>query len=160
MNDVLFIDLMDKLEDSAPMKEAGNKLYNNYIHRPKSIIVELNIYRKYVPLLLDYVLQLSRINSHVMTESIRMHKKTNEKQNKRWTKEEDEKLIDVVSDGSWSQTEISAMFGRSPQSINARVSYLVGVKRLSQTVTGRFIGYINGQKTEADIAGTVRKEVI
>lgn len=143
----------------AKQKEAANKLYNIIIHRPGNVVVEVQTFRKYVPLLLDYVLDLSKINRAACLENERIHKKTYDRSNKRWSNDEDERLIELICQEESSMTEISAIFGRSPQAIASRITTLVGRKRISQNVAGRFVGYINGEKTEADIAGTLHKEV-
>ena len=77
--------------------------------------------------------------------------------NSRWTKEEDERLIDVVCQEGWTPFELSASFGRSIPAIKARVSKLVGLKRVSQEIAGRFFGTIDGVETSGSIEGIVYK---
>lgn len=83
---------------------------------------------------------------------------TSRNNNKRWTADEDEKLIELVCAGEWSPIEISTTFGRSIPAIKTRVSKLVGLKRLSAEIAGQFIGTIDGEKVEGRIDGKVYKE--
>ena len=77
--------------------------------------------------------------------------------NKRWTNEEDETLINLVCEGKTNIHKISTILGRSPGAIQTHISYLVGRKRITQEVAGKFIGFINGITAEAEICGTVYK---
>ena len=145
-------------KEMAMAKEAAIKIYAVLKERPKSIIVELNTYRKYCPLLINLLCDLSDINKAACKENKRIHNKTQERANKKWTKEEDEMLINYLCDHNSSLTEIAAIFGRSPTAISSHVSNLVGRKRISQEVAGRFIGYIDGEEKESDIVGTIYKK--
>lgn len=51
------------------------------------------------------------------------------------------------------------MFGRSAGAIATRVSYLVGIKKVSEEVAGKFVGYLDGKHVEGVINGTVRKDI-
>lgn len=78
--------------------------------------------------------------------------------NKRWNKEEDEMLINAACDDNNSLYEISTRFGRSPAAIQTRISYLVGIKRISTEIAGKFIGTLDGKEVDGNIKGTLRKE--
>lgn len=80
-----------------------------------------------------------------------------ENTNRQWTSEEDEELIECVCE-DMPEVFLAAKFKRTPGSIKTRVSTLVGRKRISQKVAGKFIGEINGEKSEAKLNGTVYKE--
>ncbi len=125
--------------------------------KPKSIMVELNIYRKYVPMMIK---AYSTMSEGVKKASKQIDRCTDieyDRGNKRWTSEEDETLINLVCDGKDNIHTISTILGRSPGAIQTHISYLVGRKRLSQEVAGRFVGTINGIDAQATICGTVFK---
>lgn len=77
---------------------------------------------------------------------------------KRWTEEEDEALIERAACDDSTPIQLAQEFGRSPGAITSRISYLVGIKRVSSKVAGRFIGRIDGQEVEADIDGVLTKK--
>lgn len=87
----------------------------------------------------------------------RANDKTSERSHKKWSSIEDEQLIDAVSRGDISIIELSCLFGRSPSAIKSRVSYLVGIKRVSSEIAGSFIGTINGASIEGNIRGQLTK---
>lgn len=80
-----------------------------------------------------------------------------ERANKRWSREEDEEIIDRVYEGKMNIHQLSTIFGRSPGAIKTHISELVGRERLSVAVVGRFIGTIDGVSADSDIRGTVFK---
>lgn len=90
--------------------------------------------------------QLKRISDSTATNA-----------NKRWTKEDDEMLIDLVCGEKYSLIEISSIFGRSTTAISTRISYLVGINRISKEIAGKFEGLLNGEKVQGDIKGTITK---
>ena len=79
-------------------------------------------------------------------------------QNKRWTDEEDEMLIEMACDDEVSMIDLALFFGRSPGAIQTRITNLVGVGRISQEISGRFVGSINGEHVAGVIEGELRKE--
>lgn len=149
-----------ELQDHSLVIEAALKLNNVLIKRPKSIIVELNTFRKYCPILIKELCIITDINKKAVRENEQVISGATKNQNKRWTKEEDNVLIEMACKPDENIQTLSIMFGRTPASVANRITTLVGAKRLSQKVAGRFVGYINGEKTEADIAGTVHKEAM
>lgn len=90
--------------------------------------------------------QLKRISDSTATNA-----------NKRWTKEDDEMLIDLVCGEKYSLIEIASIFGRSTTAISTRISYLVGINRISKEIAGKFEGLLNGEKVQGDIKGTITK---
>lgn len=70
----------------------------------------------------------------------------------------DDLLISAVCSGNFTPLSLAAAFGRSPSAISSHLSYLVGVKRVSQSIAGRFIGQMNGEEVNADIVGTIYKK--
>ena len=148
---------IEKFSDIPELKDATRQLYKITHERPKSIIVELNMFRKYVPVLIKYVLTLSSLNNDITNAQQRIMDSSCDNNNKRWSKEEDGQLIEQACDPNNSLTHLSVIFGRSPQAISSRLTTLVGRKRLSQDIAGRFVGYIDGVKSESDIVGTIYK---
>ena len=138
--------------------EAAYKLSTIIQNRPKSIVVELNTYRKYVPQLIKALIDATMVMNASVKQSERYANPKAEKDHKRWTENEDKMLIDMVCYKDCSMMEIATTFGRTVSAIQTRLTYLVGVKRLSQQIAGKFIGKINGEQTEADLVGTVYKE--
>ena len=148
----------DQLQGKGESAYAIKKICDVYYNRPKSIVVEIGIYRKYIPLVLKYIEQQAAIRNAMIKEHSRFYNAKAEKSNKRWTPEEDEILIEQACQDESNMNQLSIIFGRTPSAIQARITYLVGRKRLSQEVAGKFIGYIDGKKQEADIVGTVYKD--
>lgn len=125
--------------------------------RPKNILAELNIYRKYVHILVNAYIELSDGLKKATMQIDRCTEVDYDRGNKRWTNEEDETLINLVCEGKTNIHKISTILGRSPGAIQTHISYLVGRKRITQEVAGKFIGFINGITAEAEICGTVYK---
>lgn len=80
-----------------------------------------------------------------------------ERSGQRWTDEEDGSLIELVCNDDVPMVEMCAIFGRTPAAISTRVSYLVGIKRISSEVAGKFVGTLNGAKIEGNIKGQLQK---
>lgn len=159
-NVLLFqVDSIEQIKSlTGKYKDAALQIYKALNQRPKSIIVELNIYRKYAPILIEYLLEITKINKAAINENERVFKKTDTNSRKRWTDVEDNLLIEAVCSEGATPARISAQFGRTPSAINSRITYLVGVKRLSQKIAGKFIGEINGENVNGFAVGTVYKE--
>ena len=143
--------------ERSEMIEAFQQLAKVSTNRPKSIVIEVNIYRRYVPMMIRAYCKQSELNKKAVMEVERCTDINYDRGNKRWTPEEDETLINLVCEGEYNIHKLSTMIGRSPGAIQSHISYLVGRKRLSQEVAGKFIGKINGEETQADIVGTIYK---
>lgn len=82
-----------------------------------------------------------------------------DRNHKRWSQEEDEKLIESVTSDNFNPDggfiDMARMFGRTPGAIQSRITYLVGIKRISQNVAGKFQGKVNGIDTEGYIEGVL-----
>lgn len=137
--------------------EAAQKL-DKVICYPQDVLSELKIYRKYVPELLKDYTRVIRSNNEFVKVMKRQRTDSEEKKYKRWTDAEDNELIELVCDPDLSILDISVTMGRTVPAIKTRVSKLVGLKRLSQEIAGRFIGTINGNHAECVIDGTIYKE--
>lgn len=159
-NVLLFqIESIDQIKSlTGKYKHAALQVYKVSTQRPKSIIAELNIYRKYAPILIEYLLEITKVNKAALNENERVFKKTDTNSRKRWTDTEDNLLIEAVCSEGATPARISAQFGRTPSAISSRLTYLVGVKKLSQKIAGKFIGKINGEDVNGMAVGTVYKE--
>lgn len=102
-----------------------------------------------------YVEMLSKTNKNLMRQLERYEGAVKKNSRRRWTPDEDEMLVEKASYGDSDIFELAAIFGRTPGAIQTRLSYLVGIKRISKTVAGRFVGTANGADFEADISGVV-----
>lgn len=149
---------LDDFTDKNVALEAVVKLGELQRQRPKSIVIEVNLYRKYVPILVKYLADCLALKKAMEEENDRFYGKSSGNSNKRWTKEEDEMLIEVAAREDMTINEMSITFGRTPSAIVGRISYLVGRKRISQAIAGRFVGFIDGEKKESEIIGTVYKD--
>ena len=138
--------------------EALIKVLSVIQNRPKSIIVEVNTYRKYIPKLINYIKERDKLLDFAIKQIERYENDCDDKRFKRWTPEEEEMLINLVCDENYSMLQISTMMGRTVPSIKTKISNLVGVKRLSQKIAGRFIGTMNGENIETNLNGIIYKE--
>lgn len=129
------------------------------INERPQVMKELAAYRKWVPVLIDFVKSQDALIKGQEKTFERYSMKQEENRHKRWSKEEDLVLIDEVCEGNASILELSTMMGRSPASIKTRLSYLVGIKRISQEVAGRFVGTLDGRDVAGNINGIITKGV-
>ncbi len=127
-------------------QEAFIKLAELRARPSGNFLKDFNIYRKYVPDLLDSWMFLREGFLGLKNVEANPNAKL-ERANRRWTDEEDKALIDLVTGGS-SLVSVSQHLRRTPLSISSRLSHLVGVKRISQKVAGRLFGEIEGLKAE------------
>ena len=144
--------------EGKPIAQAWYALWGILDKRPKSLIEEVRVFRKYVPVLLNYVQDANKHIKIEQTKNKRLSDIEHDRSNKRWSKEEDELLINLVCDETQNIHQLSSIFGRSPTAIKSRVSELVGVRKLTQEIAGRFIGRIDGEDISGNISGTVYKE--
>lgn len=127
-------------------------------NRPRSIVAEVKIYRKYVPKLLEAYWGQCEAAKMAVQGNKRFMTDCADKKNRRWTPQEDNLLIDLVCSEGKSIMEIAVEMGRSVSAIKTRVSTLVGRKRITQKIAGRFLGEIDGEQYNAIIDGVLYKE--
>lgn len=156
-NGILLYHIDDVLEKGS-VYEAAKKVANVLTQRPKSIIVELNTYRKNIPIIIEYIVQEARIRNDLIRQNDRFYSSKAEKDKKRWTEEEDNALIEKACYPDTSLLQLSIDFGRTTSAIQSRLTYLVGVKRISKPVVGRFFGKADGKDVEMYLDGTVYTE--
>ena len=76
-----------------------------------------------------------------------------ENNGKRWTEKDDECLISLAAQNGSNVRGISLAMKRTPGAIKSRLTFLVGIKRVSANVCGRLVGYVNGEKFDGHNAG-------
>ena len=114
---------------------------------------EINKYCKYVPILLASYICTAKIAVDVIDKIIAGK---GERANKRWTDFEDNKLIELVCSGQ-SIYSVAYDMNRSVAAIQNRLTHLVGVNRISQSVAGKFVGTANGSEFTANLIGKLFK---
>lgn len=118
---------------------------------------DLKAYRACVPLLINWALANQSLYRDAEKAVDRMQEGAGSRSNKRWTPEEDEALIEMAASGRQNLLELSVTFGRTPNAVTSRITYLVGIRRLSQEIAGHLTGYINGEPVEGEVVGVVTK---
>ena len=121
----------------------------------KNAFIQLREWKKLGDEMIAYIEAVSRYLEVSSSHWDRLVTDSSEKKYRRWTKEEDEMLIELVCSGV-SQAELSSSMGRTIPAIKTRVSKLVGDKRISKKVAGLFLGTFNGQYVEGTVNGEVR----
>lgn len=119
--------------------------------------IQLKEWKKLGDQVIDYIKAVSKFANLQGKYWERLDTDSKSKKYQRWTKEEDEILIELVCSGI-SQAELSAAMGRTIPAIKTRVSKLVGEKRISQKIAGNFFGTFNGEYVEGTIKGEVINE--
>ena len=155
----------DKSKYLSGVDEAYNRLFDAFIQdgnrRSSPPAKRLKVANKYVPILLrGYAAALKVIN-----KSVKEHDRTlsqidgasQERSRKRWTKDEDEFLIDSIARGD-SALKVSSQLGRTSEAIKTRVSYLVGISKVESDVAGTFIGTLNGVEVSGNLEGKLKKQ--
>lgn len=132
-------------------------IYALIVHPPKSAFAKINAYQELLRRAALRILALEDLKEAMMLEIERHESNVGEQSRKRWTPEDDELLIEVAAQDGATIFGMAKEFGRTPGAIQSRISHLVGVKRMSAEVAGRFIGTLNGQFVEGDIDGVVSK---
>ena len=143
-------------DSQEEIQQAINALLKN-IHERPPFAKEIAAYRKYVPVLLRYTEFLDKVSQHTSQTFKRLVDDSEEKKYQRWSEVEDEVLIELACREDVSMLEMSTAMGRSVPAIKSRLTKLVGIKRLSQEVAGRFIGTINGNHADCVVDGTIYK---
>ena len=85
-----------------------------------------------------------------------------DRQGVRWEAWEDELLVGIAADGEdldlrHALANLAGSLGRTPAAVSSRLSYLVGMRRMSQEVSGRLEGFLNGLPIDGTISGTLHR---
>lgn len=118
---------------------------------------QIRIFKKYVPKLIGLYKSCHEALCASAKNEARLYDSTAERSGKRWQSDEDELLVELASRDEMSMTEMSVTMGRTPGAIQSRLSQLVGIGKVSQSVAGRFIGTIDGEHVHGYIQGDVSK---
>lgn len=152
----------ESLEANLQIIQDGQKAMRELsflISRPcKNAHKQLQLYRHWSRKLIEYQFLYQDLLSMANCDYSRILESTQERSRKRWTKEEDELLVDLAADHEMSAMEIATKLGRSPGAITTRLSYLVGIGQLEQSIAGHFIGWLDGEHVSGAINGELRKE--
>lgn len=125
--------------------------------RPKNAFAYILELQDLVRKLSQQVLVQQEVLEKALSELHRMDDQVGERSRKRWTEQEDNLLIEEAAKDNTTTVELARIFGRTPGAIQSRITYLVGIERLSSKVAGRFIGTIDGMQAEVEIDGVVSK---
>ena len=125
--------------------------------QPGKPFKDLQTFRTLVPKLINLYLVDQKALAAAMREVDRYRNEFGTRSRKRWTEQEDEALIELITDDKNTIESLAATFGRSAGAISTRISYLVGIERLSQEVAGRFVGTLGGVQVDETIKGTIYK---
>lgn len=156
----VLVRLNDEDEFFGIKHEKGLRAYrilDNTICSTPDVVKEIKIFRKYVPELMSDYVRLIKDYNMLIEAAKRQRTDSESKKYKRWTEAEDNELIELVCEPKLSILDISVTMGRTVPSIKTRVSKLVGLKRISQEIAGRFVGSINGIDSDCVLDGTLFK---
>ena len=147
------------------LDEAYSKLFDAFIQdrngRTAPPAKKLKIANKYVPQLLKgFAATQQTMRAAVMTNdrmASQIEGASQERSRKRWSKDEDEFLIDAIAGGQ-TALYVSSVLGRTAEAIKTRVSYLVGISKIESDVAGTFIGTLNGVEVSGNLEGKLKKK--
>lgn len=155
-----FLALMVSAEGLINREKADEAVFaiEDMFHNKPSMLTEVKTYRKHVKTIIKLLHQQQELIDGYSEMFNRLVSDSEEKKGSRWQPEEDELLIKLVCDGEASMLEISTTLGRTVPAIKTRISKLVGIKRISKEIAGRFVGLVDGHKTECFISGELFNE--
>ena len=165
MNDGVDKELFDKgitaLSSSDDEMMFGRRLRHKIdvlLTRPKcNPYIQLQRWRAVGKEMIEFMNSVGEFTSVTQREFDRLTKKYNERNNARWTHQEDNLLIELKCKDV-QEFEIATFLGRSVSAVNNRISYLVGIKRMRQDVDGKFYGTVNGVEYSGEqISGIIEK---
>lgn len=124
--------------------------------RPKgSVHSRLQQYREHSETLLRGYAMLSDILDAANRENAQMLGVAGTSHRKRWTEDEDNALIEFATRDGSSMIQLALTLNRSPAAVSSRLTYLVGIHKVSQHVVGRLTGYLNGEPVRGFVDGVV-----
>ena len=147
--------LLENFEKISDGQEAMGQLWLLVSNPPKSVHKQLQMFRKYTRAAIEYQFYYQEMIDLLSDEFERLLNGVQDRSGKRWSDVEDEVLVDLASRDNVNMTMIAMQLGRTPSAIQTRLSYLVGIKRVSTKVAGKFIGWFNGEQVDGDIDGVV-----
>lgn len=117
---------------------------------------QLQAFRKYAPILVKNFYVVYALAHYFSAQVEVLEERSTANKNKRWTKEEEEEVIDMVCDGC-TELEIAIKTGRSIGAVHTKISNLVGLQR-ERNIEGNFSGTVNGELIEGKLKGKIKKE--
>lgn len=138
-----------------PSFDALQKL--NSGHDKRNVFQKLKAYREHSQRLMKRLLEIEAILESFKAENRMLRGDTGSRHHKRWTPQEDEALIELAVGGA-SQIELATCMNRTPGSVGSRLTYLVGIRKISREVVGRIIGYLDGEPVDGFFEGSLREE--
>ena len=124
--------------------------------QPKSTAHQMKVFRMYVPMLLDMYDAVHQCLMASCRQVDELQGSFSERARKRYTKDEDEIIIELAARGD-TLIAIALAVGRTPTAIQSRISHLVGIGKISEEIAGRFIGTLNGDFVDGYIDGVLYK---
>jgi len=125
--------------------------------RGEGIHRKLQKYRQYTQLLIAAYASLSDVNEALLrAEALRLGE-NGARSGKRWTEDEDEALVYAACNDNATMLTLALDFNRSPGAVQSRLTYLVGVHRISRQVVGRLTGYLDGEPVKGVFEGKIER---
>ena len=116
---------------------------------------QLQMYRKYAPIMVKAFNISWALGDYFAEQIMILEENTKANANKKWTKEEEENVIDMICAGC-SELEISIKTGRTIGAIHTKVSSLTGLSK-PRKINGEFSGYVGGETFNGNINGVFKK---
>lgn len=143
--------------EEAARRNSIIKLRQMNMKQPKNLFQTLREYRECTKMLIESLELVEVVNADQVREIDILKGGIGERDRKRWTPEEDDALVSVAADGKLSLLSMAVAFRRSPGAVSSRLTYLVGIRRLSQEVAGRVTGFIDGEAVDGFFTGRLTK---
>ena len=144
----------------ASVIEAVDRL-SELVREPKgNAFQQLKAFRKHTAVLLRHLDEVTNVVDAVKEMQREAEGDAPVNSNKRWSEDEDMALIELAASDDTSMTSIALHLGRTPGAVQNRLTYLVGIERKFQRISGRFQGLIDGVMSEANIDGEIRKRSV
>lgn len=143
--------------DGTPIERVVHDLIElNQGRGPRPVHKRLERYRTLTEQLIDYYGTQCDITRGALRQVELLTGDAGVSHRRRWTAEQDEALIETAC---LDQTliQLALHFNRTPTSIAARLSYLVGARRISYDVVAKVTGEIDGEPVDGVFAGTITK---
>lgn len=143
--------------DCDELVESVTSLIKATKHEKASLSKRMKLQKKAVESVFDAASKIWSMCQIFDTFAAQMASGSYRNSRKRWREEDDEILIDLVCEGK-SDVFISNCLGRSVSACKSRVTYLVGIEKMSEKTAGYFIGMLSGEEVSGSIEGLVYKQ--
>ena len=121
-----------------------------------NVAQRLRGYRKWSEVLIGHVLALSQLVDDLIAEQEHLTTGKGDQSGRRWTDEQDAALVEMACEPDASMIKIALTMCRTPGAVASRLSYLVGVSKVSRHVVGRITGFLDGEPVSGVFDGEVR----